>query len=390
MVAREIAVFVMSPDEDLRCSLDDLPGIRVEGYAAEAPLSLKPPGGDDIRAWVLDERACGSRSPEVFQSLWEKAPVAALYMHKRPASSFPCFTWPEQKKELMAWVEDSLEGSMDSAPRIRAIQGDSCVMAIAGPAGGVGKTFLATNLGAGLASVRRGEVLLIDLDLYLSRVPAALNMEPGGGIIQLLPYLDDLSWPVWERNTVVHRPSSLAVLCAPCSPEMAELVDGRQLGNLLAFARGHYKSVILDLPSGLGAEILWDALTQADESLVITRTDPVSVRATRSFLDVCQKMNLQWNSYRLVLNCLGSQPLVPRREIRGYLELEEIGSLRLDPEQACQAQISGQALLPGGTSGLAQDLERLAESLWPGSFGGPRRGRNGLLDLAGLWKRLAR
>ncbi len=394
MKAGQVAVFIMSPDEDLRADLDRLPEVSVQGFSAEAPLSLHPPGGNDIQVWLLDERASGQRDPAVFQSLWDSSRVAVIHRGNReraPNSSFPSFTWPEEKRALREWIIGEPSDEARPVSRPAPVQTGQ-VLAVAGPAGGVGKSFLATNLGAALASAGRGETLVVDLDFYLPRVNAALNLEPRGSITQLLPYLDSLTWEVWERNLSLHETSGLAVLSGPSSPEMAELVEARQLAKLIEFTRRYYQTVILDLPSGVGSEVIWESLAQADRVLVVCRPDAVSVKATKSFLDLCEKLQIDAAGFALVVNFHHPDAPVPEADLRSYLNLEIFSRLRTDPARAGLPQLSGQPLLPKERdNGLGRDLYHLASALWPQLFSrGNENHRRGVGDLVRLWKRLAR
>ncbi len=379
----------MSPDEKLRKSLYDMSVVTVEGFSPEAPLSLSPPGGPAIEAWILDELACSARSPVVFQNLWDRAPVAVLYRTNRPAGTAPeapCFRWPEEHKALEKWLSD---GRL-SARKEQELPGGS-VVAVAGPRGGVGKTLVSTSLAARVSAAGERS-LVMDLDLYLPGAHTQLNLSPEVGLVSLLPYLDDLSVDVWERHLVRHEQSGLWLLAGPPQPEMAELVEPSHLGRLVGFCRSRYRAVVLDLPSGLTSDLIWEALGLADSLLVVVRPDPSSILAARAFIDLTSRLGADHLSPRLVINGMHQGSALQRDECERHLGLRSQAVLELDTRAAVEAQLKGRPVTIASEPGsLGSSLNELAAILWPGVAPSPvRRPAQPLESLVGWWGRWRR
>lgn len=371
-----VRVFIMSPDECIRRELGAMRGVRVEGFSAEAPLSLSPPGGSTVTAWILDERSCQGRSPAVFQNLWERAPVALLYRGDLPAGTVPgapCFRWPEERDRLLEWMAGRAPDAGDPAPpgrpgRVPAVVG------VLGPRGGVGKTLISGNLAAS-AALAGWETLLVDLDLHLPSAHIHLGVEAGDGIVSILPYLDDPPEQAWERSVAVHGPTGLRVLAGPPNPEMADLVDESQLRRLLDLCRSRYRAIVVDLPSGLAADLMWECIGVVDQVVAVTRPDPQSVGALRAFLDLTARLGLDMPAVRLVVN--GVHPAAPlgRDECCRYLGLGPAAALPLEPRIVGESLAAGRpVVLNGDGDVLASAFRELAHSVW--GVDGPQR-RNG-------------
>ncbi len=185
-------------------------------------------------------------------------PAPAHFRKALQAGARDLLEVPVDKKDLIAALEGAAEVSKGKRS---ALQGIAAQMATQkGPKlgkrivvfstkGGTGKTFVATNLAAGLAQTGK-RVALVDLDLQFGDAAIALGLVPQRTIYDLVQAYPEFDIPLLEEFMVKHA-SGLSVLPAPLYPDEAEkitvndvqaVLDVIQLG--LRLHRGRYAAVL--------------------------------------------------------------------------------------------------------------------------------------------------
>lgn len=185
------------------------------------------------------------------------------------ASGF--FLWPAEREELAI-----------AAARVRPSEHDvetrASVIAVYGPRGGTGTTFVATHLAATLG--RRGRrAVLVDLDVVFAEVSAALGVPTEAEvrtIEDLVPLGDEIS-PRHVDEVLWRHPEGFGVLLAPGEPSGAR-VRGEHYRAAVAAVRTRSEVVVLHVSRGLD-EVSRVGLEMADRVLVVLGLD------VRSFQD---------------------------------------------------------------------------------------------------------
>lgn len=186
------------------------------------------------------------------------------------ASGF--FLWPAEREELAI-----------AAARVRPsqdldVEGPAPVIAVYGPRGGAGTTFLASHLAAALARRGRGCVL-IDLDVVFADATAALGVpseEDVRTIGDLLPLGEEIS-PRHLEEVVWRHPSGFSALLAPGDGLAATAVRGTHYRAAIAAVRRAYDVVVLHVPRGLD-EVARTGLELADRVVIVLGLDVLSFR----------------------------------------------------------------------------------------------------------------
>jgi len=185
------------------------------------------------------------------------------------------FLWPADRDELAR-----------AAARVRppaepARDGNAPVIAVYGPRGGTGTTFVATHLAA--AIVRRGrDCVLVDLDLAFGDVTSALGVpadEQVRTMADLVPLLDELA-PRHLEGVLWRHPAGFRALLAPGEGWETEGIHPRHVRSVIESVRGATEIVVLHIPRGLD-DVARAGLDAADRVAVVLNLDVLSFRAAK-------------------------------------------------------------------------------------------------------------
>lgn len=168
--------------------------------------------------------------------------------------------------------------------------------------GGTGKTSLTGGLASCLAALGR-QVLCIDLDIGLRNLDLNLGMDDRA----MMDFTDVIDHRCSLRDGPAQHPKipGLFLLTAPVS--LRDAPDPRKFRAMVRDARRLYDYVLMDSPAGLGSGFQL-ALSAADRAIVVSNTDPASLRdAQRTVSELQGKIS----PIHLVVNRV--QPRLMRR-----------------------------------------------------------------------------
>ncbi|MCA9822316.1 MAG: AAA family ATPase [Dehalococcoidia bacterium] len=186
---------------------------------------------------------------------------------------------PLKQKDLDAAVEKSLGdfARRQAATASRGYAGGT-VYAIIGQKGGIGKTTLATNLAAVLASQSHNSVLLIDLDTRFGDVAVMMDLEVEFTAANAARSLSTIDRDTFRAMLQLHE-SGAYVLPAPARPRDWVEVQPHDLANLIEYAAALFDYVIVDTPGTLDEGVAV-AIEKASQVVVVTSLDLTSVKNT--------------------------------------------------------------------------------------------------------------
>ena len=179
---------------------------------------------------------------------------------------------------------------------------------------------------------RRKRVVLVDADLQFGDVGVFMNL-PRRDTISDLVSESNLNASTVNSFLVRHR-SGVDVLCAPVSPELAELVKSEHIERIVTVLRSEYDYVILDTAPLLD-DINLTALEQSDTIYFVTTPEIPTLKNTRICIGILRTLNYA-DRIRLVLNREGD-PYVKRRDVKVSLELEPVLCIPNDSRHASGA-----------------------------------------------------
>ena len=174
----------------------------------------------------------------------------------------------------------------------------SRVITVFGAKGGLGKSTIAANLAVKL-SEKRKKVALVDLDLQFGDINIFLDIEPKDTIVELVqdvvtPNIDSV------RSYMSVHSSGVHVLCAPRSPEYAELVSAEKVQSLLSLLRTYYDYVIVDTSPSF-TDVTITAIESASILFFVTGLDISILRNSKLSVSLLESLQ-QTDKIRLIVN----------------------------------------------------------------------------------------
>lgn len=187
-------------------------------------------------------------------------------------------------------------GGLKSLQSKRAL---TCISVASGK-GGVGKTFLACNLGLAFASLGR-RALLVDADLGLANADIVL------GVHTEMSIQDAVFKGVPLGNVITRTPYGLDLLAASSgAKEMVSLGEARMAGfikDLVSFA-SEYDVLIFDCAAGIDSAVT-SFIAAAPQTVIVATSQPTSVMDVYALMKIIHQDNLSQN-VGLVVNMVDS------------------------------------------------------------------------------------
>ena len=262
-------------------------------------------------------------------------------------------------KTLLARVnsQKSTTGSLKDLSR-------GYVIGVLGARGGLGTTTMAVNIGAGLQSRTKAEVIVAEMLPGQGALALDVGVTNSKGLVDLLS-LTKLSEITRDtvREMLVPHPTGIKLLLASDRPRDMHLIN--QTANYEALVKklsGLARFVVLDL--GVGIQPFAEKLLPlCNEVLIVLEGVPNTIIHTKALIDDIVALGIGRKSIRIVLNNrIRSETQLPSSQVQAQLEHEILSTLTPAPELFVQAtRMQTPAILCQPDSLTARQITKLVE-----------------------------
>src|SRR6201991_301870 len=224
--------------------------------------------------------------------------------------------------------------------------------------GGCGTSFIATNLGACMAS----RSILVDLNLQAGDLPLYLGVDPKYSIADMSEKRSRLDDSL--INTLVTPYSThLSLLAAPREADSADEIEPQHIFEVLQRLRESFDYVILD-PQHTFDSITLAALDQCDEIVLVLTLDIPAIRSTQRALEIFDRLGYPRKKVRIVVNRWSKQIDLDLRQVERFLGEPVVAFVPSDYQTAVNSINLGTPLVQSDpTSKIAGEIRRIAQTL---------------------------
>ena len=290
---------VMHSVPDVRQGLETARSRRPEVTLVEMTTDLR------VLAALADEMALASPETVVAaafrpDSFGPEVSEAAVFIEAMRAGVKDFLRRPVSKSELESLLFRAGRSSVS-----RVVQSGTIISFMSNK-GGVGKSTLAVNVGAGLALRHPDRVLLIDASVQMGVCASMLDLHPTASINDAVRQQHRLDETLIRQLATPH-PSGLHLLAAPENAMEGVEMDDEMACRILTLARRAYQYVIVDTFPMLD-RINVSVLDLSDRAYLVFENVVPTLQGAVEMLRVLDSLGFPRQRRRIVLNRTMSLP----------------------------------------------------------------------------------
>lgn len=229
--------------------------------------------------------------------------------------------------------------------------------------GGVGKTFIATNLAIALRKESGKRVVLVDLDLDFGNASLALNLVPKFTLADIVDDIKNIDQDLIESYLISHE-SGIKILPANAKPQITEFINAEHIQIILRTLQKSFDYIIIDMP-GRFYEPVNPAFVIADNLFVVTTPEISSIRNIKSALITLNELNYPKSKVRVILNRADSKGLIKTKDVETTLNQDVYGSISFDYKAVVSSLNEGIPIVEKNIkSGLGKEFMNIAKKIY--------------------------
>lgn len=368
----QLRFVVVSPDEFTRIAskrhLGSV-GHRVLGETEDLKSGLRLVRGLSPDMCILDLGPDATATMEAVRKLRDELPTMGIVLLSADASpqlilggiragAQEFLTLPLDLVELDRAVERvrKLIGRMAAAVRRRGR-----VVAVYAAKGGVGASSVAANVALALAAQPDRKVALVDFNLQVGDLALSLDIRTEHSFARAV---EDGAMDETKLDGILarHR-TGVRVLTVCDRPEDSNLVFRNHVPELFGLLNSMFDWVIVDLGRHVDERSI-ELLDLADEVLMVSALDVPTIRNTRRYLDLLDRLEVPRSRVRLVVNRHQDGGRLSSRDLENTVGMSVFWSLPNEYRPMSAAIDSGNpVVLDSPRSRLARNYHDLAAAL---------------------------
>lgn len=258
-------------------------------------------------------------------------------------------------------IDSELDGVVQRITSAGAAMRDpGQVISILAPSGGSGASTLACNIATVLAKEHK-HVACFDLKLGAGVLDAMFDLKPEHTLVELCQNAEKLDKGMFERLLLKHS-SGVRLLCPPSNLNEIGYITAQGVRQAITMARGMFPYIVVDLDRTYTEEQV-EVLLQSDQILIVLRLDFTSLRNVRQAMEHLEKMGVNRNKVKLVVNRFGQAKEMRMAQAEEALGIKVFAYIPDDPKTINRANNNGvPVVLDAPTQKVARSLIELAQN----------------------------
>jgi len=236
------------------------------------------------------------------------------------------------------------------------------VITIFSTKGGVGKTFIATNLAVAVQKETRKRTVLVDLDLDFGNTSLALNIIPKFTLSDVVDDIRNIDQDLIENYLMIHE-SGISILAANAKPQITEFISADHIQIILRTLQKSYDYIIVDMPARF-YEPVNPAFAISDSLFVITTPEISTIRNIKSALNTLNDLNYPKSKIKIILNRADPKGLIKAKDVEATLNHDIYGSIDFDYKTAISSLNEGVTVVEKNMkNGMGKEFMSLAKRI---------------------------